>query len=131
MFSLRRPVLCLLALICCADVHAGGSEPAAQPWGYRVGEAGEPRQANFCDNSDAALEIAQIFDRFGARTGFSALSNAPQCATRVLTVTPESLLRQVEVKLESGSSYVVNFIQVQAEDGSRPVLITTRRFISN
>ena len=131
MIKCYRTARCLLAILCCAEAHAGGSEPAAQPWGYRVGEAGEPRQANFCDNSDAALEIAQIFDRFGARTGFSALSNAPQCATRVHTVTPESLLRQVEIKLEGGSSYVVNFIQVQAEDGSRPVLITTRRFIRN
>ena len=77
--------------------RADGSESAARPWAYRIGEAGDPRQGNFCDDSDAALEIAQIFDRFGARTGFSALSNAPACATRVHAVTPESLLREVAI----------------------------------
>ena len=76
----------------------------------------------------AALEIAQIFDRFGARTGFAALANAAGCATRVLAVTPESLLRQVKIKLDGPSHYFVNFIQVQAADGTRPVLVTTRQW---
>lgn len=147
---LKRPSsrsLCLLIGLCPLVGHADSNEPASyppsqseeqvqgqsetQPWGYRVGELGEARQGNFCDDTDAALEIAQIFERFGARTGFSALSNAPACATRVHAVTPESLLRQVEIKLESGANYAVNFIQVQADDGSRPVLVTTRRLIQD
>ena len=126
-----RPALCLLAGLCYVDAQADGSESAARPWAYQVGETGEPRQGNFCDDRDAALEIAQIFHRFGAQTGYSALSNAPACATRVHAVTPESLLREVAIKLDNGTSYTVNFIQVQAADGTRPVLITTRRLVTD
>ena len=46
-------------------------------------------------------------------------------------VTPESLLQQIKIKLDSGANYVVNFIQVQADDGSRPVLVTTRALIED
>ena len=126
-----RPALCLIAVLCHVDAQAGGSESAARPWTYRIGETGAPRQGNFCDDRAAALEIAQIFVRFGAPTGFSALANAPACATRVHTVTPESLLREVTIKLANGTSYMVNFIQVQADDGTRPVLITTRELITD
>ena len=126
-----RAALCLLAGLCYVDAQADGSESAVRPWAYQVGETGEPRQGNFCDDSDAALEIAQIFHRFGAQTGYSALSNAPACATRVHAVTPELLLREVAIKLDNGTSYMVNFIQVQAADGTRPVLITTRRLITD
>lgn len=136
MGNLFRATLFVLAALCSATVLADAATDKAAdrqspPWGYKIGEPGEPRQGNFCDNRQAALEIAGVFDRYGARTGFSALSNTPSCATRVHAVTPESLIRQVEIKLDGGDSYFVNFIQVQAGDGSRPVLITTRRLITH
>ena len=132
MRSLFPTALQLLAALASTSALAGptGNQPS-QPWGYTIGKPGEPRQGNFCDDEEAALEIAGVFDRYGARTGFSALSNTPSCATRVHAVTPESLIRQVEIKLDGGGSYFVNFIQVQADDGSRPVLVTTRRLITN
>ena len=100
-----------------------------QPWAYKAGVQGEARQANFCQDTKAALEIAEIFARFGAPTGYSALSNSPSCSTTVYAVTPIDLLRQVKITLENGDNYFVNFIQVEANDKSTPVLVTTRHFI--
>lgn len=132
MGNLFRAMLFVFAASCSATVLADkATEQQSLPWGYKLGEPGEPRQGNFCDDRQAALEIAGVFDRYGARTGFSALSNTPSCATRVHAVTPESLIRQVKIKLDGGGSYLVNFIQVQASDGSRPVLVTTRRLITD
>ncbi len=124
----RSLLLCLAAL---ATFDAGGAASAKshQPWGYRIGVTRPPQQANFCDQREDALEIAQIFERFGARTGFSALSNAPNCSRRVHGVTPRALLQQVRIRLEDGGEYFVNFILVRAEDGSEPVLVTTRRLL--
>lgn len=132
MGNLFRTTLFMLAALCSATVLADkATDPQSQPWGYQIGESGKPRQGNFCNDRAAALAIAGVFDQYGARTGFSALSNTPSCATRVHAVTPESLIRQVEIKLDGGDSYFVNFIQVQASDGSRPVLVTTRHLLPN
>jgi len=103
---------------------AAGTQSA--PWSYAVGETRAPQQANFCDTRELALEVARVFERFGPRTGFAALAHAPGCSLRVHGVTPRALLHQVRVALESGDSYVVNFIDVDADDGSTPVLVTTR-----
>lgn len=120
-----RPVL---TVILCASLAAGAAvADDAIAWGYRVGAAHPPRQGSFCDDADSALEIATLFERFGPRTGFSALADSADCTTRVHAVTPERLIRQVRVALDGGGAYHVNFIQVQAGDGSRPVLVTTRR----
>ena len=132
MGNLFRATLFVLAASCSATVLADKAvDQQSQPWGYKIGEPGKPRQGNFCDHREAALEIADVFDRYGARTGFSALSNTPTCATRVHAVTPKSLIRQIEIKLDGGGSYFVNFIQVQASDGSHPVLVTTRRLLTD
>lgn len=118
----------LLLLCTLASCSAGADD---EVWAYRVGEAVPAQQANFCDSTEAALEIAEIFQRFGPRTGFSALSNASQCSKRILAVTPHSLLRQVQVPLASGDGYEINFIQVHADDGSEAVLVTTRRLMED
>lgn len=120
---------CGARLILLGALAYGGACAAEDAWGYRLGEAVATRQANFCDTAEAAMEIAAIFERFGPRTGFSALANSPQCSTRIHAVTPRSLLRQVPVPLESGGQYTISFIQVQADNGSEPVLVTTRRLI--
>lgn len=96
------------------------------PWGYELGRTRPPQQANFCDSREVALEVAQVFERFGARTGFAALANAPGCSVRVRGLTPRALLHQVRVALQNGDSYVVNFIDVQTDDGGSSVLVTTR-----
>lgn len=121
------PVIIIVLL---AVTLSAWQQPAASgdtgPWGYVLGEARAPQQANFCDTREAALEVASVFERFGARTGFSALANAPHCSLRVHGLTPRKLLQQVRIALEGGDSYVVNFIQVELDDGSTPVLVTTR-----
>jgi hypothetical protein len=120
----------LFTLVLLGAVLAASAPPAASaepgPWGYVVGQTRSPQQANFCDTRAAALEIAKVFERFGARTGFSALANSPDCSLRVHGLTPRALLHRVAIALESGDSYAVNFIEVEIDDGSRPVLVTTR-----
>jgi hypothetical protein len=120
----------LFTIVLLGAVLAASAPPAASadsgPWGYVLGQTRSPQQANFCDTRAAALEIAKVFERFGARTGFSALANAPECSLRVHGLTPRALLHQVPIALHSGDSYVVNFIEVEVDDGSRPILVTTR-----
>ena len=45
--------------------------------------------------------------------------------------TAEALIERVRIPLDGGGEYFVSFIQVQAEDGTRPVLITTRQLIQD
>ena len=122
-------VVTLCALLACCTALA--DDTATQTWAYRIGATHPPRQGNFCDDQATALEIAAIFERFGPRTGFSALAGARECSTRVHEVTPEALLKQVHIPLEGGGEYVLSFIQVGASDGTRPVLVTTRRLIKD
>ncbi len=127
---MRHRVTHLPAAVVTAALLAGPAAARAggdAPWGYAIGVTRAPAQANFCDEREDALEIAHIFERFGARTGFSALSNAPGCSLQVRGITPRSLLHRVRVELEDGGEYHVNFIHVETDDGSRLVLVTTRR----
>lgn len=120
----------VFTIVMLGAVLAASAPPAAGadsgPWGYVLGQTRSPQQANFCDTRAAALEIARVFERFGARTGFSALASAPDCSLRVHGLTPRALLHRVPIALESGESYAVNFIEVEIDDGSRPILVTTR-----
>jgi hypothetical protein len=128
-----RPLVAAFAvsILLASPWSTGAAGSASQPWGYRVGEARPAQQGNFCTTRQDAMEVAEIFERFGARTGFSALSNAPGCSTRVHAVTPTGILRRVPIALESGGGYTVSFIRVQVEGGGEAVLITTRRLIED
>ena len=119
----------VLAIALAGAAHAQTSSNGV--WGYVVGATHPARQGNFCNDEGSAREIAGIFERFGARTGFSALSSSKDCSTRVHSVTPEALIERVRIPLDGGGEYFVSFIQVQAEDGTRPVLITTRQLIQD
>jgi hypothetical protein len=125
------PDLWLTATLALCTITVVPHANADQPWAYRVGESGPQRQANFCDSAEAAMEIADIFERFGPRTGFSALASAPECSTRIHAVTPKALLRQVRIELNDGGEYIVNFIQVRTGSGTQPVLVTTRQLIED
>jgi len=118
----------LAACILCAPTalaapHAAASE---EPWSYRVGETRAAQQGNFCQRREQALEIADIFRRYGAPTGFSALSNAPGCALAMHDATPLALIDSVRVELDGGEHYTVRFIHVEVDGGASAVLITTR-----
>ena len=98
----------------------------AQTWGYVIGQLRSEQQANFCDTEAAVDELAAIFTRFGAQTGFSALAASPDCSLRVHTFTPVALNKAIKIKLESGDFYTINTLSVTLEDGRTSYLITTR-----
>ncbi len=100
-------------------------------WHYRAGEQREQQQANFCASAKDVAEIAELFERYGARTGFSALSASPNCSTGARTFTPVRLEREVVMTLDSGDTYSVRFIQVRLTDGNTRYVVTTRRFDPN
>lgn len=102
---------------------------ARQPWAYQVNVPRENQQANFCTNAKDVLELARIFERFGAPTGFSALSSSPGCALETHSLVPKELIKQVKIKLESGDHYDVNFIRVHVEGDVELYLVTTRRLV--
>lgn len=120
-----RRRLVRVTLLSLALAPAGG---AYAQWQYRAGEQREQQQANFCDSVEDVSEIAELFERFGARTGFSALSASSSCSTGSRTFTPVRLEREVVLRLDSGGTYSVRFIQVQLTDGKTSYVVTTRRF---
>ena len=100
--------------------------PGHSQWRYRVGEQLQQQQANFCASLDDVAELAALFRRFGARTGFSALSAAPGCFVAEGTFTPLSVENEVIIKLESGDQYAVRFVKVRMENSDIRYLVTTR-----
>ena len=114
------------ALLSTALLFTLNSAPWADAWSYVIGELRVEQQANFCDSVAAVDELAVIFRRFGAQTGFSALSSAPECRLEVHSFTPAALQQSVPIKLESGETYLVNAIRVVLQDGRTRYLITTR-----
>ena len=110
--------LTLLALSQAPDAAASGD--------YRIGSPRSEQQGNFCEDSRQIEELVDLFQRFGAPTGFSALSASTRCALRVHSFTPRSLYRQVEVSLSDGSAYTIRFIRVELSDGQSMILVTTR-----
>lgn len=104
------------------------STASVAQWAYTAGEQHEQQQANFCQTRDDVAEMADVFERFGARTGFSALSASPRCATASRTFTPLKLEREVVMALQSGETYSIRFIQVRLASGETRYLVTTRDF---
>ena len=98
----------------------------AQTWSYVIGQLRSEQQANFCDTEAAVDELAGIFARFGAQTGFSALAASPDCSLRIHSFTPVALKKAIKMKLESGEYYTINTLSVTLEDGRTSYLITTR-----
>jgi hypothetical protein len=97
---------------------------------YVIGETRTAQQGTFCADTGIADEVAGLFQRFGAPTGYAALSASPRCRLQVHTFTPLRMHREVEIALSSGGHYTVRFIVVdvaaaQAPAGQR-ILITTR-----
>jgi hypothetical protein len=117
---------CLACVLLSLPLAATGGRAADGPWSYRVGETRFAQQGNFCARQEDAREIAGIFRRFGAPTGFAALSNAPGCSLAVHDTMPLDLLDAVRVDLQGGGHYVVRFITVELDGNTPAVLVTTR-----
>ena len=116
----------LRTLVFCALLLTVSSSLQAQTWSYVIGQSRSEQQANFCDTETAVDELANIFHRFGAQTGFSALASSPDCSLRVHSFTPVALKKAIKIKLESGDFYTINTLSVTLEDGRTSYLITTR-----
>lgn len=93
---------------------------------YRIDTPRQAQQGNFCDDTPQVDEIVAVFERFGAPTGFSALSASPACTLQVHGFTPRALYRQVKIELSDGGYYTIRFIRVELTDGQRRILVTTR-----
>jgi len=99
---------------------------AGGDWHYTIDRPREAQQANFCDSLKSIEEIADIFERFGPRTGYAALSNSPDCATGVRSFTPRKVVTTVTVAKGKPGEYKVWFVEVENAGGDTLYLVTTR-----
>jgi hypothetical protein len=95
-------------------------------WHYTIDQARREQQANFCDNKKIIEEIAAVFERFGPRSGYAALSDSPGCAIAVRSFTPRSILLTVTISKGEAGEYRVRFVEVENERGDILYLVTTR-----
>jgi hypothetical protein len=105
---------------------AGLAAATDADWGYVIGQPRENQQANFCTTRESIAEIARIFDRFGPRTGYAALSASPDCTLAVHSFTPRALLASVTISDGQPGAYPLNFVDVETHHGKRLYLVTTR-----
>ena len=104
-----------------------GVAPAADgTWHYTIDQQRENQQANFCSSRVGVEEIAGIFDRFGPRTGYAALSTSPECAISVESFTPRRLVTSVIISEGKPGEYSVRFVEVENDRGDIKYLVTTR-----
>lgn len=100
---------------------------ADENWFYTLGELRANQQGNFCTTHGEAIEIANIFRKYGVRPGFSALSNSPECELRVDSFTPLEIIEEIDIVAKDADyEYTISFIRVQIHGRSDSVLVTTR-----
>lgn len=114
-------------LLLASAISWPGIAPAADAaWHYTIDELREKQQANFCASRQGVEEIAGIFDRFGPRTGYAALSASPDCAITVESFTPRRVLLSVTISEGKPGEYRVRFVEVENDRGDVMYLVTTR-----
>lgn len=124
MFLIRRALASTGVAFLLAAPH---SAPAAEIWFYTLDELRANQQGNFCATQGEAVEIANIFRKYGVRPGFSALSSSPSCELRVDSFTPREIIEEVNVVTKGADyEYTISFIRVEIQGGSDSFLITTR-----
>ncbi len=99
---------------------------AAEPWHYRLGEPRTDQQANFCQDLQTALALAEVFRRHGPRPGYTALEQAEGCVVAVSSFTPRKVVERVSISLGGGAQYTVSFVEVEMSGGTVSYLFTTR-----
>lgn len=95
-------------------------------WHYAIDQPRKEQQANLCESRRGAEEIATIFDRFGPRTGYAALSESRDCAITVASFTPRKVLTTVTISEGKPGEYRLRFVEVENERGEILYLVTTR-----
>ncbi len=110
----------LISVIGWSSTASGGD------WHYTVDQIREKQQANFCDNKTSIEEIAGIFDRFGARSGYAALSASPHCRVAVHSFTPRRILTSVTNTKGEPGEYTLQFVEVENDRGDVMYMMTTR-----
>ena len=120
--------LAWLARICFVSTTAWSSFAPADDgtWHYTINEPRKEQQANFCTNRESVEEIAGIFDRFGPRTGYAALSASADCEVAVGSFTPRRVLRTVTISEGKPGEYNLRFVEVENDHGDVLYLVTTR-----
>jgi hypothetical protein len=113
---------CASSVIGCSSL-AGAADA---DWHYTLDQLRGSQQANFCDSRQDAEETAGIFERFGPKTGYSALSSASDCAIAVRSCTPRKLLTTVTISEGTPGEYLLHFVEVEDDDGKILYLVTTR-----
>lgn len=96
------------------------------PWHYTLGEIRENQQGNFCEGLDDVAELAGIFRKYGVLPGFSALSQSPNCETRVSSFIPHEIIEEVKLAKGKPTEYIIRFIRVEIYGGGLSYLVTTR-----
>jgi hypothetical protein len=99
-------------------------------WHYTIDEHRAKQQANFCASRQGVEEIAGIFDRFGPRTGYAALSASPDCSVTVESFTPRRVLTSVIISPGKPGGYRVRFVEVENDRGDVMYLVTTREVVA-
>jgi hypothetical protein len=117
---------CVLSTIGCSSLVTA----ADGNWHYTIDRLRENQQANFCFSRKDVEEIAGIFNRFGARTGYAALSGSPDCAIAVHSFTPRRVLTTVTISEGKPGEYQVRFVEVENPQGKSMYLVTTRDVVT-
>ena len=117
----------------CGLLMFGWSSLAAaadSDWYYTIDQPREKQQANFCHSKNSIEEIAGIFDRFGPRPGYAALSASPDCGIAVHSFTPRRVLATVTISKGEPGEYMVRFVEVENDHGDVTYLVTTRNVLA-
>ena len=103
---------------------------AGDAWYYTIDQPREKQQVNFCTSRDSTEEIAGIFDRFGPRIGYAALSASPDCRIAVRSFTPRRVLATVTISKGEPGEYLMRFVEVENDRGDVVYLVTTRDVVA-
>lgn len=123
MIGWKPTITSWIVLLITATVLAQQSN-AQRPWHYTIGEQKINQQANFCLKKKAVYELARIFEKEGARPGYTALDR--KCSTKIESFTLEKIIRQVTIATSAGDQYTISFVKVQTIRGDIQYLVTTR-----
>ena len=110
----------LAALLACAG--AGAQEV----WYYVLDVAQPARQVNFCMSEADVKGLVSIFERFGPRTGYSALAESKGCFIAVVAFTPRRIVDEIVIAEGKPEEYRMRFVEGHNGDGEIVFLVTTR-----
>ena len=103
---------------------------AGGTWHYTIDQPRELQQANSCNSKEGVEEIAGIFNRFGPRRGYAALSASPNCGIAVHSFTPRRVLTAVTISKGKPGEYIVRFVEVKNDHGDVMYLMTTHDVVA-